>query len=561
MEREDFLWGEKMSKKVIRCAIYTRKSTEEGLEQDFNSLDAQREACESYIKSQQHEGWTLIEKQYNDGGFSGGNLERPALKELFKDIEDGKVDTVVVYKIDRLTRSLMDFSKIVEIFDKQSVTFVSITQQFNTTTSMGRLTLNILLSFAQFEREVTGERIRDKVAASKKKGMWMGGRIPIGYKRENKKLVPDEDYIPTVTTIFEKYIEFESVFKLKKYLDENSIKSRTGKNFSKGNLYKLLSNRIYLGMVHHKGTYYKSEHEQIIDEETFGKVQELLEKNRNNNKCKPRTKSYSLLAGKLFDDKGNRMSPSHSNTRGKRYRYYVSQAIIQGNQKQAGTFGKIPAGEIENLIKKELADFLANKDKIQEYISEFDVHKQKSILIKTQNFELGTPFIRGILAKVSLFKNKVEITLCRNNLLKALESLLSGNTVLSEPKGEPEVSIKITRDIRISSTSRKGSVLVVRGTEKKEVNINAFLVKIIVKSYYWNKLLDDGKVQNSKDIQKLEKMTNNDYIKNALGLRILSPRIVEAILNGHQPADLTVQKLLKVKTLDWVEQERQLNIA
>lgn len=549
-----------MNKKTIKCAIYTRKSTEEGLEQDFNSLDAQREACESYIKSQQHEGWTLIDKQYNDGGFSGGNLERPALKELFKDIQEGKVDTVVVYKIDRLTRSLMDFSKIVEIFDKQSVTFVSITQQFNTTTSMGRLTLNILLSFAQFEREVTGERIRDKVAASKKKGMWMGGRIPIGYKLEEKKLVPDEDYIPTVTTIFEQYMELESVFRLKNYLDENNITTKTGKNFSKGNLYKLLSNRLYIGMINHKGTYYKGEHEKIIDGWTFNKVQGLLEKNRNNNKCKPRAKSYSLLAGKLFDDKGNKMSPSHSNTRGKRYRYYVSQAVIQGEQKQAGALTKIPAGEIENLVKKELTDFLTDKDKIQEYISEFDVHTQKSIFKKIQNLELETSFIRGILAKVSLFKNKVKITLCRNNLVKTLESFLSGNTALQEPKEEPEVPIKITRDIRISSTSRKGSVLVVCGSEKKEININPFLVKIIVKSYYWNKLLDEGKVQNSKDIQKLEKMTNNDYIKNALGLRILSPKIVEAILNGHQPADLTVQRLLNVKTLDWAEQERQLNI-
>ncbi|MDD3149942.1 MAG: recombinase family protein [Candidatus Gastranaerophilales bacterium] len=266
------------NKKVIRCAIYTRKSCEEGLEQDFNSLDAQRESCENYIKSQQHEGWTIVEKQYNDGGFSGGTLERPAVKELFKDIEADEVDIVVVYKVDRLTRSLMDFSKIVELFDKHCASFVSITQQFNTTTSMGRLTLNILLSFAQFEREVTGERIRDKIAASKKKGMWMGGRVSIGYKLENKKLVPDSSQIQTVQTIFEKYLEFQGVLNLQKYLNENNIKSRTGKNFSKGNLYKILSNKIYIGLVHHKGNYYEGEHKAIITKELFEQVQLLIKK-------------------------------------------------------------------------------------------------------------------------------------------------------------------------------------------------------------------------------------------------------------------------------------------
>ena len=258
-----------MNKKIIKCAIYTRKSTEEGLKQDFNSLDAQREACESYIKSQQHEGWTLIDKQYNDGGFSGGNLERPALKELFNDIEDGKVDTVVVYKIDRLTRSLMDFSKIVEIFDKQSVTFVSITQQFNTTTSMGRLTLNILLSFAQFEREVTGERIRDKVAASKKKGIWMGGSVPIGYKRQEKKLVVDIDNSLIVKTIFEKYIELQSVSKLREYLTSQNLKSRDGINFSKGGIYHILQNKVYIGLISHKDKAYQGEHHPIISNALF----------------------------------------------------------------------------------------------------------------------------------------------------------------------------------------------------------------------------------------------------------------------------------------------------
>src|SRR5574344_499644 len=240
------------TKKTIRCAIYTRKSTEEGLEQDFNSLDAQREACEAYIKSQQHEGWVLVEKDYNDGGYSGGTLERPAIKALFKDIEAGEIDIIVVYKVDRLTRSLMDFAKIVELFDKNNASFVSVTQSFNTTTSMGRLTLNMLLSFAQFEREVTGERIRDKIAASKKKGMWMGGCPPLGYKKENKKLVVEEKEAQKVKLIFDKYLDLQSVPKLMEYLKTENIKTRSDKEFFKGELYHMLSNKVYIGKIVHK---------------------------------------------------------------------------------------------------------------------------------------------------------------------------------------------------------------------------------------------------------------------------------------------------------------------
>ncbi len=272
-------------KKQIRCAIYTRKSTEEGLEQDFNSLDAQREACEAYIKSQQHEGWVLIEKQYNDGGFSGGSLERPAVQELFEDIEAGLVDIVVVYKVDRLTRSLMDFSKIVELFDKRNASFVSITQHFNTTTSMGRLTLNILLSFAQFEREVTGERIRDKVAASKKKGMWMGGKVPIGYQKYERTLVPEKETADTVKLIFLKYLELKTVSNLKDYLFQHNIKSKVGLHFSKGQLYYILANKVYNGKIIHKDKVYDGEHRALIDPDVFEQVQMRLANNRIDKSC------------------------------------------------------------------------------------------------------------------------------------------------------------------------------------------------------------------------------------------------------------------------------------
>lgn len=296
--------------KKLRCAVYTRKSSEEGLELEFNSLQAQREACEAYIKSQKHENWQLLPTEYNDGGYSGGNINRPALKQLLSDIEADKVDIIVVYKIDRLTRSLMDFSKIVEILDKHNASFVSITQHFNTTTSMGRLTLNMLLSFAQFEREVTGERIRDKITASKKKGMWMGGKPPLGYIRKEKKIYPDEENAYKIKIIFEKYIELRSTIKLKEYLLDNRISSQNNKALSIGNLDRILKNKAYIGLVGHKGGWYNGEHNGIISEELFNKVQEVMQNNKNvRNKYEP---YKSLLAGKLFDDKGNYMSPSWS---------------------------------------------------------------------------------------------------------------------------------------------------------------------------------------------------------------------------------------------------------
>jgi len=314
-------------KKEIRCAIYTRKSSEEGLEQDFNSLDAQREAGEAYIKSQMHEGWILVPKEYNDGGFSGGTIERPAFKKLLSDIENDEIDIVVVYKVDRLTRSLMDFSKIVELFDKHETSFVSITQQFNTTTSMGRLTLNILLSFAQFEREVTGERIRDKFAASRQKGLWLTGAPPYGYKKdEHHILLKEEPYAQNLKTIFEAYLNLGTVNKLRDYLIENKIFSKNNKKFSSGNLYTILSNKVYLGKIVHKDKVFDGLHEAIITEETFTAVQNLLKSNAVIRKHATNAKEGSLLTGLLFDDKGNRMIPSHSNKSGKRYRYYVSQS-------------------------------------------------------------------------------------------------------------------------------------------------------------------------------------------------------------------------------------------
>lgn len=420
-----------MIKKKLRCAIYTRKSTEEGLEQDFNSLDAQREACEAYIKSQQHEGWILIEKQYNDGGFSGGNLERPALKDLFKDIENNKIDIVVVYKVDRLTRSLLDFAKIVELFDSHEASFVSVTQNFNTTTSMGRLTLNILLSFAQFEREVTGERIRDKIAASKKKGMWMGGRVAIGYKRKNKKLIIDKINAPKVKEIFRKYLEIKSVPQLKEYLAKNNIKSNTGRNFEKGQLYHILENKVYIGKTVHKGNIYDGEHSAIINEKVFNSVQKLLLE--NSTECQIQKSSNSLLVGKIYDDKGNKMSPSHSKTRNKKYRYYVSQAITKFNKEKAVTVSKLPAEEIEKFVIEEIKTYFSDIEKIQHYISDLEIEKQNKILANIKNKSIFYDnLVQNILSKVTVSKNWIEIILSSNKIKEFLYKLANTEMNLTE---------------------------------------------------------------------------------------------------------------------------------
>ena len=305
----------------LRCAIYTRKSSEEGLEQEFNSLHAQREACEAYIASQRSEGWALVRDQYDDGGISGGTLERPALQQLLADIEDGLVDVVVVYKIDRLSRALMDFSKLVEVFDRNGVTFVSVTQSFNTTTSMGRLTLNILLSFAQFEREVTAERIRDKVKASRMKGMWMGGYVPLGYDVVDRKLVVNDEEATTVRMVFERFVEVGSATVLARELRGDGFRNKQGTLIDKGYLYRLLNNRVYRGEAVHKGKSYPGEHAAIIDPRLWEQVHEIMGESPRKRANNSRTQTPALLKGLLFTATGAAMTPSSTKKGTSRYRY------------------------------------------------------------------------------------------------------------------------------------------------------------------------------------------------------------------------------------------------
>jgi site-specific DNA recombinase len=353
------------AKRSLRSAIYTRVSTDQGLEQDFNSLDAQREASEAYIKSQAHEGWRLIRDRYDDGGFSGGSMVRPALQKLLVDVQARRIDVIVVYKVDRLTRSLADFAKLVETFDAHGVSFVSVTQSFNTTTSMGRLTLNVLLSFAQFEREVTGERIRDKIAASKKKGMWMGGVVPLGYRLENRALHVVDDHAEIVRSLFRHYLEAGSVVRLKQQLDAEAFRlpvriDRAGRStggglFSRGHIYKILSNPIYVGRIAHKGQVHEGQHPPIVPQDRWDEVQQSLGDHLGaSRKNRTRQSSEALLGGKLFDDRGNRMSPTWARKGSKRWRYYVSQAALQGDKSKEGSIPRVPAADVETLVAQAL---------------------------------------------------------------------------------------------------------------------------------------------------------------------------------------------------------------
>ena len=519
--------------KRLRCAIYTRKSSEEGLEQDFNSLDAQREACEAYVKSQKHEGWELVEKQYNDGGFSGGTMNRPAFIELLKDVEKGEIDVVVVYKVDRLTRSLMDFAKIVDVFDKHETSFVSITQQFNTTTSMGRLTLNILLSFAQFEREVTGERIRDKFAASKKKGMWINGKPPMGYVKEDGRLEVEPNEAKIIRMIFDKYLEIGTVPALVDFLKSNKIYTRSGKNFYKGHLYKILSNKTYIGKIVHKNNVYGGLHEPIIDFEVFEKTQQLLTQNALIRKNSTNAESGSLLKGKLFDDKDNYMSPTHSCKNGKRYRYYVSQAQIQNRLQDIGSISKISAGEIENFVTDKIKEIILDKTLLQELFKDYSITQQKLILEQINTKPIDVNFIRHSLIKTRISEESVSITVSKKLLTEAIEYLIFGTQLPSEQNYDKKSVMEFDYKIRISSTTKNGSKLIIGDVKQKAVN--KILLDAIVKSFYYHKLMFENKLTSEQKA--------NTHIHRLMKLRFLPKEIITAILTGEQEPDLTITKL------------------
>lgn len=421
-----------MKPPVKYCAVYTRKSTEEGLEQDFNTLDAQREACLSYIASQKAEGWVPVMDAYDDGGFSGGTLDRPALKRLMEDIKAGKVHIVVVYKIDRLTRALMDFSKLVEVFDQYGVTFVSITQSFNTTTSMGRLTLNVLLSFAQFEREVIGERVRDKIAASKKKGMWMGGNPPLGYDIQYRQLVPNKSEAKTVNYIFERYLVLRGVIRLKQELDRDGIVSKIvtykdgrsvgGKSFSRGALYALLSNPIYIGQIRHKEKTYDGQHDGIIPLDLWSSVQEKLADQASVYKNQKISREVNFLKGLLFDVQGTPYTPGYTAKGKKQYRYYISQNLIQMRDHPDGLLGRLPAHEIETTIERTIRDQLSSQSGLAELLGlslNQDAEIIQKIIVSQAEISMAQ-FTQGIIKRILVQADSLEIEMNIENLCSTL---------------------------------------------------------------------------------------------------------------------------------------------
>ena len=426
----------------VRCAIYTRKSSDEGLEQEFNSLDAQREACEAYIVSQRHAGWVALANMYDDGGLSGGTMERPALKRLLEDIQAEKVQIVVVYKVDRLTRSLADFAKIVDVLDAHNASFVSVTQQFNTTTSMGRLTLNMLLSFAQFEREIAGERIRDKIAASKRKGMWMGGNVPLGYDVKDRKLIVNEPEASTVRLIFRRYAELGSVALLRSELDRLGIVSKRregaggrlagGQHCSRGALYLMLQNRIYRGEITHQGTAYPGQHEAILDPELWQIVQDKLAANRQERALAVSAEAPSLLAGLIVDADGNPMTSTHATKRAKRYRYYVSASLLAGDRSRAQKGMRVPAGDIEALVLDRLRALLSSRTDVSETLAplDLDAYALDAALRKALKLSerwLAMPpvelksLVQEIVDRITVAADRIEIQLSRAKIAAALQ--------------------------------------------------------------------------------------------------------------------------------------------
>jgi DNA invertase Pin-like site-specific DNA recombinase len=545
-------------RRTLRCAVYTRKSSEDGLEQEFNSLHAQREACEAFIKSQRHEGWVCLPHQYNDGGFSGATMQRPGLQLLLADIQADKVDVIVTYKVDRLTRSLADFAKIVEVLDTKGASFVSVTQQFNTTTSMGRLTLNVLLSFAQFEREVTGERIRDKIAASKRKGLWMGGMPPLGYAVQDRKLMVVENEAETVRHIFRRYAALGSVRLLQDELAVQGIRSKSwvsrsdrrwgGRPLARGALYSMLQNRIYRGEIVHKDQHYPGEHPAIIDERLWNEVQARLAANAQARRDGHTYKSPSLLAGLLFDAAGHRMTPTHAVKNGARYRYYVSRPLIASSRMAAPDGMRIPASEIENVVLARVARLLSNPTEILGLLGPHaeQAIEQRRILKRAGDLAsewptLTRPTLRQILQsflqRVAIGAEAIDLHIVPGRLLRMLKAESAGTA-----PADSLVVLSIAARLRRVG---QGLTLIAAGPggAERKARIDARLVRLIASALRFRSLVLASQAERLADVAANVGVSAS-YFTRILRLSFLAPNIVRAILDGHQPAELTVDTLV-----------------
>lgn len=548
-----------------RCAVYTRKSTEEGLEQDFNSLDAQDESCSAYILSQAGEGWAKVDKVYSDGGISGGHMERPGLLAMIADIESGLIDIVVVYKVDRLTRSLADFAKLVDVFDRQGVSFVSITQAFNTTTSMGRLTLNVLLSFAQFEREVTAERIRDKIAASKKRGQWMGGLPPFGYDNIDKKLVLNEAEAKTVKHIMTRYVELGSVSKLKLELDKEGYltkfrktkkQSQTGgKPFSRGHLYKLLSNPVYIGKITHKGEAFDGQHEAIIPLDLWEVVQTSLKANAPKRRRSINIASKSLLTGMLYDGNHERLTPIHSKKpNGRRYRYYISSRIAEG-EVDDGAALRLPAKQVEGHVMEQLTHLLGDANRMIDLtgssnmtphdVVELEAYATKLVeQITSSCIETQRKTLIDLVERISISPIRLTLELCRTVLFPP--TIVSCNQAIDQ-------TITLSYPLKMK---RRGveTKLIIGGVTLGQADPD--LINLIAKAREWYDGLKAGGYKSIYQISKSERMDKGD-VSRTLSLAFLAPSIIKDFLAGNHPVDLTAEGLRRKASrlpLCWNEQ-------
>jgi site-specific DNA recombinase len=546
------------SARSLRCAIYARVSTESGLEQDFNSLDNQREASEAYIRSQAHEGWKLARERYDDGGYSGGTMDRPALQRLIDDVRGKRIDVIVVYKVDRLTRSLADFAKLVELFDAHGVSFISVTQAFNTTTSMGRLTLNMLLSFAQFEREITGERIRDKVAASKKKGIWMGGAVPLGYRVESRALKAVESEAEFVQTLFRRYLELGSVVRLQAALDAEGVvapvrvagsgRMMGGARLSRGPLYWILSNPIYVGRLRHKGRIHQGKHPPIIDQGTWDEVQRRLRAQTQARRA-PAKNGHSFLAGKLYDDRGNRMGPSHARKGSRCWRYYISRAALTGRSAEVGSIARICASQIETFVIKAVE---AHLKRIGRRLQPEDalcasevISADESPICDSGPRPLSDVEIKSAIERVTLSASRVEIALAdaadleeqdRRLVLPWTRRFPHRRRDIIQPTDEPEARTRCAMRARA-----------------REVFIAA-----LSQAHRWlDELLSDAEASIATVAARERKSERS--IRMTLSLVFLAPDLVRAAIEGRLPRGFNQTRLVDLPML-WSEQWRVLGL-
>jgi len=533
----------KADRQTLRAAVYTRKSSDEGLEQSFNSLDAQREACAAYILSQTHEGWEAVAERYDDGGWSGGNMERPALRQLLDDVKAGKIDIIVVYKVDRLTRSLADFAKIVEILDAHGASFVSVTQAFRTDNSMGRLTLNVLLSFAQFEREVTAERIRDKVAASKAKGMWMGGPIPIGYALEDRKLVPAAQEAATVRLIFARYVALRSMAALVEELQERGIRTKQriyrdgrtvgGISFTKGPLAQLLQNPIYIGKVRHHDQLHEGQHDAIIDTELFEQVQAIIEANRRAHRAGARATSPSLLASMLYDPDGRLMSPTHTRKGSRRYHYYQSR-LPPGESKEAAW--RLPAGEIDRLVLAAIADHLRSG-------TQHAAHCARELKVQlADNIDLADR-LSGL--PVAEQRRELIALKLRVELRKTEVTISIGGKGQRTNVTVPAKLLKQGSDVRLILQ------------ERHVASPDPMLRKLVAQAFAARDFLISGTPH-----PEIETYSRR-YLARVARICWLAPDMISAMLDGTQPSQLTGRRLIRANgiPLDWPSQRAMFGFA